>query len=64
MITKRQAVKIAKAAVGGGTVLQAQLEDQVRRPYWSIDVLFPPYEYEVHVDAYTGKVLKIIRQHQ
>jgi uncharacterized membrane protein YkoI len=61
-ISKATAQKDALAAVGGGTVVQAVLETADTPPQWSVDVLQKNYEYEVHLNAYTGKVLQIIKQ--
>ena len=60
-ISKAQAEQIALNAVGGGKVLLARLEKNDNPPVWSIDVRATNgKEYEVKVDAYTGKVLAII----
>ena len=61
-ISKATAEKDALAAVGGGTVVQAVLETNDNPPQWSVDVLQSKYEFEVHMNAYTGKVLQIIKQ--
>ena len=61
-ISKGTADKAALAAVGGGTVVQAVLETADNPPQWSVDVLQTKYEYEVKMNAYTGKVLQIIKQ--
>lgn len=60
-ISKALAKQIALKAVGGGTVLLARLETNDNPPIWSVDVRATNgKEYEVHVNAYTGKVLAII----
>lgn len=60
-ISKAQAEQIALKAVGGGKVLLAVLETNDNPPDWSIDVKATNgTEYEVKVNAYTGKVIAII----
>lgn len=62
LISKTQAEQDALKAVNGGTVIQAVLETEGRLRYWSIDIAQPTHEYEVHVNAYTGAILRIIVQ--
>jgi len=60
-ITKAKAERIALAAVGGGKVLLAVLEKTDTPPDWSVDVVKSNgSEYEVKVNACTGKVIRII----
>jgi uncharacterized membrane protein YkoI len=60
-ISKALAKQIALKAVGGGTVLLARLETNDNPPVWSVDVRATNgKEYEVKVNAYTGKVVAII----
>jgi len=60
-ITKAKAERIALAAVGGGKVLLAVLEKTDNPPDWSVDVVKSNgSEYEVKVNACTGKVIRII----
>jgi uncharacterized membrane protein YkoI len=60
-ITKAQAEQIALNAVGGGKVLLIVLEKNDNPPDWSVDVKATNgTEYEVKVNAYTGKVIAII----
>jgi uncharacterized membrane protein YkoI len=60
-ISKAKAEKIALAAVGGGKVLLVKLEKNDNPPVWSVDVLATKGgEFEVKVNAYTGKVVAII----
>ena len=60
-ISKAQAEQIALKAVGGGKVLLIVLETNDNPPDWSVDVLATNgTEYEVKVNAYTGKVIAII----
>jgi len=60
-ISKAKAEQIALHAVGGGTVLLAVLEKHDNPPDWSVDVRAKNgKEYEVKVNAYTGKVIAII----
>jgi uncharacterized membrane protein YkoI len=60
-ISKAQAEKIALAAVGGGKVLLIKLETNDNPVDWSVDVKATNgQQYEVKVNAYTGKVIAII----
>lgn len=60
-ISKAQAEKIALAAVGGGKVLLITLEKGDNPVDWSVDVRATnKQEYEVKINAITGKVIVII----
>lgn len=60
-ISKATAKQIALKAVGGGTVLLARLDTTDHPPTWDVDVRATNgKEYEVKINAYTGKVLAII----
>lgn len=60
-ISKAKAEQIALKAVGGGKVLLIVLEKNDNPPDWSVDVRATNgTEYEVKVNAYTGKVIAII----
>jgi uncharacterized membrane protein YkoI len=60
-ISKAKAEQIALNAVHGGKVLLVVLETNDNPPDWSVDVLATNgTEYEVKVNAYTGKVIAII----
>lgn len=60
-ISKAKAEQIALQAVGGGTVLLVRLEKNDNPPDWSVDVRATNgKEFEVKVNAYTGKVIAII----
>lgn len=59
-ISKATAERIALAAVHGGVVMLAVLETNDQPVHWSIDIRNRRGDYEVWVDARTGKVLKII----
>jgi uncharacterized membrane protein YkoI len=60
-ISKAKAEQIALNAVHGGKVLLIVLETSDNPPDWAVDVLATNgAEYEVKVDAYTGKVIAII----
>ena len=61
-ISKATAEKDALAAVHGGTVVQAVLETGDGPAQWSVDVLQTKFEYEVHLNAHTGKIMQIIKQ--
>ena len=62
LISKAQAERDALKAVNGGSVIQAVLGTQGRLRIWSVDIAQPTHEYEVHVDAHAGAILKIIVQ--
>ncbi len=60
-ISRAKAEQIALNAVGGGTVLLVVLEKNDNSPDWSVDVRATNgNEYEVKVNAHTGKVIAII----
>ena len=60
-ISKAQAEQIALAAVGGGKVLLIKLETGDNPVDWSVDVRATnKQEYEVKINAVTGKVIAII----
>lgn len=60
-MTKAKAEKIALAAVGGGSVVLAVLDKTDRPANWSVDVVNTRgAEYEVKVNACSGKVIAII----
>ena len=60
-ISKAKAEQIALNAIGGGRVLLVVLEKNENPPDWSLDVSATNgNEYEVKVNAYTGKVIAII----
>lgn len=60
-LTKAQAEKIALAAVGGGQVALAVLDKTDTPINWSVDVVAKTgSEYEVKVNACTGRVIAII----
>jgi|GEM_PF-3161537 len=61
VVSKSQAIAVALAAVGGGSVLNAVFEKQDHIPHWSIDIAGAKYEYEVWVGV-SGVVLRIITQ--
>jgi uncharacterized membrane protein YkoI len=64
LISKAQAEQDALKAVGGGTVLQAQLDEWKGKRIWDIDISQPGVEYTVYVDAHSGAPLKILGQFQ
>jgi|GEM_PF-2920066 len=64
LIGPAQADAIALKAVGGGKVIQTQIDNQPAPLHYSVDILQPVYEYEVWVNARTGVVMKIFRQHR
>lgn len=62
LISKQAAEKDALHAVGGGTVLQANLDSEAGKKIWSVDIAGSTHEYEVWVDAHSAAILKIIKQ--
>ncbi len=60
-ITKQRAEAIAQQAVGGGTVVAAELERENGLVRWSVDITGSTEEYEVWVSTH-GKVLRVITQ--
>ena len=61
LISKAKAVQIALKAVGGGKVLLVVFEKNDNPPDWSVDIRATNgKEYEVKVNAYSGKVIAII----
>jgi uncharacterized membrane protein YkoI len=64
LISKAQAEQDALKAVGGGKVLQAQLDEWKGNRIWDVDVSQPGVEYTVYVDAHSGAILKIMEQLQ
>jgi uncharacterized membrane protein YkoI len=65
-ISKAAAENIALNATGGGTVLQASLESEYRTRVWTVNIFnaSTSTEYDVYVNAYTGKIMKIVSQRQ
>ena len=61
LISKKQAEQIALKAVGGGTAVQAQLDEWKGYRIWDVTITKPGYEFEVYVNAYSGAVLKIMK---
>jgi uncharacterized membrane protein YkoI len=59
-ISKAKAEADALAAVGGGKVLLAVLETQDHPAVWSVDTQNARGEFEVKVNACTGKIVAII----
>jgi len=64
LISKAQAERDALKAVGGGKVLQAQLDEWKGTRIWDVDISQPGVEYTVYVDAHSAAILKIIKQLQ
>jgi uncharacterized membrane protein YkoI len=60
-LSKKQAEQIALKAVGGGTVVQAQRDQWKGYQIWDVTITQSGWEYEVYVDAHSGKVLKIVK---
>ena len=60
-ITKARAERIALQATHGGTVVSAQYDYNDGHPYWQVNVAKSNLEYEVTIDANSGKVLQISR---
>ncbi len=60
-ISKATAQKDALAAIGGGSVIFSILERTDNPPVWSVDTVAKTHlEYEVKVNACTGKIVAII----
>jgi uncharacterized membrane protein YkoI len=61
-ISKATAEHDALKAVGGGTIVQAVLEQYDNPPVWSVDIVKakPQAEYEVKVNARTGAIVAVI----
>ena len=62
LLSKAQAEQDALKAVGGGTVLNAHLDRFNGHRIWDVDISQPAMEYTVYVNAYTGAIMKIMRQ--
>jgi uncharacterized membrane protein YkoI len=61
LISKQQAEQDALNAVDGGTITLVLKEKELGKIIWSVDVKATNgTEYEVKVNAYTGKVITII----
>jgi uncharacterized membrane protein YkoI len=58
-ITQQQAEQAALAAVGGGTVVQAQRDHWKGFQIWDIAITQPGFEYDVFVNARDASILKI-----
>lgn len=64
-IPKAQAQKTALNAIGGGgTIVQTILETEYMTRVWSVSIVNINYLYDVHVNAFTGKVMKIVSEEQ
>ena len=59
--SKQAAVSVALKAVGGGRVIQVQLETSDYPVHWSIDIVGSTKEYEVWVNV-SCKVIRVIAQ--
>lgn len=61
MLAPDSAIKIALNTVPGGQIIKAELEEEGGRLIYSFDITTTGKagEDEVHVDATTGKVLKV-----
>ena len=62
LITKSQAEQDALNAVAGGTVDQVNREKEMGKLIWSVNISRPTNEYEVWVDAHTGRILRVTTQ--
>ncbi len=63
-ISKAEATKIALAKVPNGTVKKAELEKEKSKLIWSFDISTPDTQdmTEVHVDAVTGKIVRVEKE--
>ncbi|MFJ6195430.1 PepSY domain-containing protein [Micromonospora sp. NPDC092111] len=60
-VDRARAGTIARAAVGGGRVVEVEAEQEHGRPVWSVEVLVGATGWDVHVDRLTGVVLRTER---
>ena len=60
-ISYEQAAQAAKASVKGGRVQDVEFEHGYRGAYFEVEVLGAAGEYDVVVDAKSGKVLSVRR---
>lgn len=60
-ITKAKAERIALQATRGGSVISAQYDYNDGHPYWQVNVAKSNAQFEVTIDANSGKVLQIVR---
>ena len=63
-VTKEQAQQTALTKAPGGTVKEAELEEEKGRLIWSLDIATPGTTEitEVHVDALTGEVVSLEKE--
>ncbi|MEO8426001.1 MAG: PepSY domain-containing protein [Verrucomicrobiota bacterium] len=63
-ISKAEATKIALAKVPNGTIKEGELEKEKGKLIWSFDISTPNTEdiTEVHVDAVTGKIVRVEKE--
>lgn len=59
IISVERAIDIAKDRVGGGRVEDVDLDSDDGRRYYEIEIERRGLEYEVKVDARTGRVLEV-----
>ena len=57
-ILPEQAEKIALAKVGGGKIKEIELEYDKNRLLYEVEIKYEDREYEVKVDAFSGKIIK------
>jgi len=56
LMSADEARAIAIAAVGGGTVIEYELDFEDGRWVFEIEIIFDGYEYDIEVDAITGEI--------
>lgn len=65
MISIAEAKQIALAQVyGGGWVESVELERDDGKVYYEVEIEAKDWEYEIEVDAYTGKILDIEKERE
>ncbi len=58
-VSEQQARQIAQQLVRGGQVTEIKLEHEHGRLVWEVDLTRQHHEYEVTVDAVTGKIISV-----
>ena len=56
VIGRARAIEIAKERVGGGTVVEFEYDRDDGE--YEIEIKYDGYEYDIEIDAYTGRILK------
>lgn len=61
-ISVEKAQAIAKSKIPGGTVISTELDHEYGRMVYDIDVILNQYEYDLKLDATTGKGISIRKE--